>query len=336
MEKGTKKEKKESKLSNRKVAIISFIVTICVFVALIGISKYGLSNSEESKTVTEEVWNKPYDRNYANMMKTWPDCPDKKDRGYLPRQVFCELPNMPQDFERVKNEYKLKRLELYEVKSDYWKQPEWIPTFNSIILPLLQNPDFDRFGVTPFPGSYPSEFVLEGDMTREPLRFDFLVFSPTSITYSGVKVIPLWSNNAELQLNKFSDRTNKINQDASDIQQYFDIEISPDVFLLEPTIPIYNDDWIYKVKVLITAKPNLPKGKYALAITYVSPDVGLPNHCNKKYLLNDYGELKSPSEIPKECKTGLQNIIWHREYLNLYNSLQYPRMGYVKFFLWQK
>jgi len=339
----TNKKNKAQKKINKKFRKglkdgITLGVVLTLLVIILGLLIKSSAYPQESGIEkTNNTWNKPYNEEYAKQMNTWPDCPEKKDRGYLPRQVFCELPDFPDDFERVRNEYKLGRLQLYEIKPDYWKQPEWLPTFMNIMLPLLQNPDFNRFGVTPAPGSSPNEFVREGDFTKESVRFDFLSMSPiNTIMYSGVKIVPLWLEEGTMELNKFSDGTNHIEQDPEMINKYFDIEITPDLFLLEPTTPRFLYHWNEKIKVVITAKPNLPKGKYMLAITYTTPEYGLPNYCSKKYLINENGDPKNYSDVPEECYPGLQSIYWHRQYLNLYNSLEYPRLAFVKFFLWQK
>jgi hypothetical protein len=73
---------------------------------------------------------------------------------YLPAAMFSELPTMPKDLYQMQVLYKYYQLGKIRNKTDvankelgpeYWKQPEWVPTFFTNGLPFIQNPPTDTY-----------------------------------------------------------------------------------------------------------------------------------------------------------------------------------------------
>jgi hypothetical protein len=71
---------------------------------------------------------------------------------YLPAAMFQELPSFPPDLYQMQVLFKYYQMGKIRNKTDlnnkelgpeYWKQPEWIPTFFTGGLPLIQNPPMD-------------------------------------------------------------------------------------------------------------------------------------------------------------------------------------------------
>ena len=74
--------------------------------------------------------------------------------NYLPAAMFQELPSFPRDLYQMQVLFKYYRmgkmreetdLDKKEVGPNYWKQPEWIPTFFTSGLGMIQNPPVDTY-----------------------------------------------------------------------------------------------------------------------------------------------------------------------------------------------
>jgi hypothetical protein len=74
--------------------------------------------------------------------------------NYLPAAMFGELPNFPKDLFQMQvlfRYYQLGKmrnktdLDKKELGPEYWKQPEWIPTFLTNGLNIIQNPPTDTY-----------------------------------------------------------------------------------------------------------------------------------------------------------------------------------------------
>jgi len=107
----------------------------------------------------------------------------------LPAAMFEKLPAMPNDFEQVKILLMYNKIRDYTgYGPEYWKQPEWFPSWAEGCLPLLKNPPEDRwagFGIGTFPykatyGASPGETIK----TVLYVRSGCMV-----VTYQGVGMI---------------------------------------------------------------------------------------------------------------------------------------------------
>ena len=207
---------------------------------------------------------------------------------YLPPQVFSKLPLFPTDFWPLKllvEKGKITRMEL--ITESYWRQPEFYPEWDSGCLSGIQHPPTDRFvgfGLA----VYPSETIVLSPKNSEFDTYFFLRSTCLMKKLQGVKIVPLWISSSYLALSEYPDGTRDVSQDPEAIKKYFDISVTPDTVLLQPTFPIYENDWVYKIKVHVKVK-NPPSGKYALALDLVAPDEKQSNEWLWKYK-NDYVE----------------------------------------------
>ena len=79
---------------------------------------------------------------------------DAKRGDYLPAAMFQGLPTMPKDLYQMQVLFKYYRMGKIrnqtdisnkEIGPEYWKQPEWIPTFTTNGLAIIQNPPMDTY-----------------------------------------------------------------------------------------------------------------------------------------------------------------------------------------------
>ncbi len=164
--------------------------------------------------------------------------------------IFADLPLVADDFSEIAYLLATGRyfsLELLD--EEYYKQPEFYPRFKENGLNYWSEPNPSYWGVNGY-GIYPAE-QWDTLTIGEREEFTSVVFIYTSWgvqTYQGATIVP--SGNA-LEL--------------------FDIEITPDIFLLEPTFPKFYQNWAYKVSITGKRKPGTPSGDYDLTMNIVHP-----------------------------------------------------------------
>ena len=132
---------------------------------------------------------------------------------------------------------------------EYYKQPELYANFKTGGLKYWAKPD-PRYWVPHGFGSYPSEqwdtLSLSG---RKEFTGVVFVHSGWGVqTYQGMTLLP-----------------------DSEFVKYFDVEITPQNFLLEPVWPRFGENWAYKVTITGRLKPETKPGSYKLAINVFTP-----------------------------------------------------------------
>ena len=189
----------------------------------------------------------------------------------LPICLWKDTPEQPADFDQV-----ITLMQIGQVKTEdyctrlgpeYWKQPEFYPN-NGGFYSLMRNPIMDedgtlRRGVYGY-GSYISELmanVAPGD------SFSTCVFVHTSWyvwTYQSMGLSAEFPEEIGFKQNKFPDGTSIVRQ--TNASQYFDVVISPDYLLLEPTYPLLHSDWAEKVRLDVKVAENTPPGRYMIVL----------------------------------------------------------------------
>ncbi len=160
--------------------------------------------------------------------------------GCIIPEVFSKLPKYPEDF----------KIDSVTLENEtYFKQPEFYPTFEQNIFYYV-NPPTDYLGFYGY-GAFPSEGTYTRGQNQEVIT-PFLIYSSWYvIKYQGLKL-------------------NVLIDDS--IKDYFDVTIDPDVVLLEPTFPVFENNWTQLVKMRVKIK-NPPAGRYSIGVT-VSPAPG--------------------------------------------------------------
>ncbi len=151
--------------------------------------------------------------------------------------VFSELPEFPNDFSGDKFS-----------REDVWRQPEFYPNFETEGIKYYIDPPGGYLGTQGF-GVYPAENRINAKTGDEIEVETFLYSAWFVVNYQGLKLVPFVDDSAK---------------------NYFDVEISPDTILLEPTFPLFTYNWTQKVKMKVKIK-NPSTGSYKIGIDVVAP-----------------------------------------------------------------
>ncbi|MEM3400355.1 MAG: hypothetical protein QXP42_05995 [Candidatus Micrarchaeia archaeon] len=167
---------------------------------------------------------------------------------YLPNETFEKLPPFPPDFYTVRKEVLLRRIPLENLSEEYWKQPEFVPAWMNAGLPTMQEPPHGRhaaYGYGVFPSGSRFE-VRRGDNITSV----FFVHANWMVdAYQGVGL--------DYSIAEGDIRT-------------VDVSITPKTFLLGPTYPKFDSNWIEKILVLVRVG-NTATGNYTIEITPTPP-----------------------------------------------------------------
>lgn len=228
----------------------------------------------------------------------------------LDRAVFKELPQFPEDFARVANSVYYGRFGINEDFSElypdeyYYKQPEFYGYPENIFdtqglwyyfyLDGMKESaekmsEAERQNLTIYLpafgwGAYPGSLVLNPLKAGQTARTITFVRNgwamPTVQEFMLVPEFP--EETVGCPTAGFNSITNPEN-----INDYFEVAITPEIFLLTPTYPTFTYGWAERAVVEVTARENTPPGKYAVAIspTSVPEEIHYQNY--RKY----YGKL---------------------------------------------
>lgn len=177
--------------------------------------------------------------------------------------AFLNLPEMPKDFAKVKFNLENGYYDALApaLGEKYYLQPEFLQNFEREALTQWKSPDLTHWGVYGY-GFYPSALGYYMENQQSVDAYFFLHTAWNVETYQGAKIVPVLSD---------------------EMKGKFELEISPETILLEPTYPIVQKGWIYKIKVKITPKVALEKGEYAIKLEAASPDAKFNNEWGEKY-----------------------------------------------------
>lgn len=156
--------------------------------------------------------------------------------------TFRALPSMPDDFDAVMEA--INRTLDYDVGEEYYKQPEFYPTFEKFI-GTMKNPPGDRIAIWGV-GLYPARHEYRAYQGNDFTVVVYLHAAWMVQTFQGAMI------------------------DADYNKEYFDVSVSPDTVLLGPAYPGFDKDWAQKIAVKIRVK-NAPKG-----VHYVTVNPGPP------------------------------------------------------------
>ncbi len=179
--------------------------------------------------------------------------------------IWSDLPPVPSDFSKIAYSLAVGRFfDIQSLSKGYYQNPEFYPNFTDPRggLRYWLNPDPSSWVTNGF-GTYPAEqsAILTRGKTE---RFETVVFMYSGYgaqTFQGVKLF------ADAQSTRF-----------------FDIEISPNTFVLEPNFPKFYREWAKRIYISGTLKPDTPPGNYAIAINVGNPPADLAQKWGSQYL----------------------------------------------------
>jgi len=289
-------EREENKNSHKTIKILGSIL----LGAIIIVSAVAIFAFTDIKTITFATNDKPYSSYLEEeLLGSYPDCPDKADREYLPKKMFCQLPDKNKDFEEYMVLYehgKIKDLE--SIPLNVWVQPEFSSTWNGQVLKLLQYPEPNRIGGG---AKLPRTDNADAGITLSPGdtgRVNFIIRnSPLSIFFLGMQ---LEENYPAYQSLHYEDINIETTQDPDQARECFDVAITPNEFALAPSFPqiVYTEDYHYAemIKVKIKVNEDCPSGKYVLGVDPKAPSSEFSdNYFGKEYngkkILTKYSEV---------------------------------------------
>jgi len=161
---------------------------------------------------------------------------------------MSELPEKPSDFYVVTREIQSHYINLCELDGSYYLQPEFYVQSWERGKHYYDSHDYSRWGVHGH-GAYPGNPQIYFNNTTPNSWISFCVFYRTGWnieTWQGLKLI-------------------------AEENEYFDVYIEPDEFLLEPTFPVFKEGWAKKLKITVLIKKTPPKGTYKIAINAINP-----------------------------------------------------------------
>jgi hypothetical protein len=199
--------------------------------------------------------------------------------------VFKDLPEYPANFTVIKRDIFAGQItDLSNISENIYKQPELYPTWEANGQKWFTNHDYSRWGVHGyglFPGelSYTVSNMTSGDTVNV---YSFLHTSWGIETWQGLKLIPEYNNNI------------------------FDVSLTPDEVLLEPTFPKFYSNWSQKINMLITAKRPVPQGDYQFSISFTTPS-SINSNLWTWQALDKYTNNKYHAEIQKCIDSKLES-----------------------------
>jgi len=211
-----------------------------------------------------------------------------RERYNITQEVFQELPQAPSDLLSMREAMKTQRLlDLCDITSDYYLQPELYPNFD--VDPLgkskfgsgvnwFQKNDSTRWGVIGY-GVYPSDIYIQ---TSKEETFSSCMFLHTSWgieTYQGTGISYTFP-----EISKDENGLVVNTQNSTITSQYIQVLVEPKDYLLTPTYPVFSKDWATKVKFNINIAKNTPSGVYVVALTLGKPSYNKGQEWVKQYL----------------------------------------------------
>lgn len=155
----------------------------------------------------------------------------------LGQSTFKSLPEMPGDFQEV--EASINESMIFDIGEEYYKQPEFYPTFDNFI-GLMKKPPADRIAIWGV-GVYPARHEYKAQRGSEFTATVYLHASWLVQTYQGAKL------------------------EANYDKKYFDVSVTPDIVLLGPAYPDFDKNWTQKITVKIRVK-DAPSGPQHITI----------------------------------------------------------------------
>lgn len=187
-------------------------------------------------------------------------------------EMFEKLPEQPEDFVIIKRAIDSgETTDVCNVQKEYYKHPEFYPTWEQGKQMFYDDHDYSRWGVHGY-GTYPANVgaIISNMKTGESIDFCTLFKTSYGIeTYQGVKIV--FENN-----------------------EYFDVEIVnqefseyKDHFIMYPTFPTFHENWTRKLHIRITAKQDIPVDKYEFGFNIATPNRDFNEEMVWKILMGD-------------------------------------------------
>ena len=164
-----------------------------------------------------------------------------------PINYMQNIPPKPENWNIIMRELESGYIDITKINRSYWIQPDFYPSW-TVSKKFYTQHDYSRWGVYGY-GAYPGnpEIVFHKTTVGTWIEDSLLFKTGYGIeTWQGVKLVP--ENN-----------------------EYFDVILKPDEFLLEPTFPVFSKDWVNLLIYRITIKKEPPEGTYTIRVYQECP-----------------------------------------------------------------
>ncbi|MDO8340244.1 MAG: hypothetical protein Q7T16_06325 [Candidatus Burarchaeum sp.] len=202
-----------------------------------------------------------------------------KRPDYLPEVVYQNLPAFPKDFYEMRVLVQYGKLDLQDIGEEYWKQPEWYPSFEGAGLNMMQNPPRDRWGAWGI-GVYPSDMMVETDQGTSFTATTYIYSSWLVQTYQGVGAELLYPASSSVSYEQVGF---KVVQDPVEAAKQFEVSFEPKGMLIGPSFPIFGEDWAQKQLVHVQVKPDAKPGNYVIGVNPGPPPSDMEKEWFKIY-----------------------------------------------------
>ena len=148
---------------------------------------------------------------------------------------------------------------------------------------LSSNYNTQYLGVKGY-GAYPGDIIIQSkeDASVKPgmdLEMVTYVHASWGVTkYQGMKLEIFYP---ESGISGFG--IIKVQQDSNKVKDYFNINIDPNILLIEPSWPLFYSGWTQKVKIKIHINEDTPAGSYLIGISPVDPPYDLQMKWLRQY-----------------------------------------------------
>lgn len=220
--------------------------------------------------------------------------------------VFKVVPEKPDDFDAYYREIDKGMLYVScDVPEEYWKQPEFYSSWEIAKEKFYDNPDYSRWGLHGY-GIYPNKVGYTVKNMNPGDSFELCLYF-----YNGFGI---WAWKG------FSFAPSLGNYD-----EYFNMEFTPNEVLVDPTAPVFGENWVHKIKVKVTAKKEIPSGNYDIGFNVASPSKEFSRQSFERVL---YGEYPNKELYKRECTRRLGNEEWCSNIINLREKKYVDGGGY--------
>lgn len=219
----------------------------------------------------------------------------------------------PERFDLVKRNFYDSQIDDFtRIDEAIWKRPEFYPTWERSGITNYINHDYTRWAVFGY-GFFPGE---QSWTARNMTEGDTLTYHTFLHTSWGVET---WQG---MRLQSIHNET------------LFDVTITPNEFYLEPTYPIFWEDWTRIITITVTAKTNPPKGTYMMRINVVEPNPDRTEEWSWE-ILDKFSDGKYQSEIER-CKSDAdceecEELLKMRQNKYVAGNMFQPDTGFVSY-----
>lgn len=205
---------------------------------------------------------------------------------------FKSIPEKPNDFDAYTRDiWKGQLTDLCEIEPEYYLQPDFYgDSWDISKSTFYDNPDYSRWGVYG-QGNMPKAISYTVNM-KEGDQLTLCSFFHNGFgiwTYQGFQ---LYTDGSE---------------------EFFDVEVTPNLMTMNPTFPVFEDGWVRKIEITLTAKKDIPEGEYNINLRATGPTPEYSREELKRIL-----HLEIDKEVYyNECVNQMKDEEGCRELVNL-------------------